>query len=221
MGEARKSHNLRAQKMPKKLNGQNSKAVAAKVRREEKVAAERDGAEREREDAFWHDDDKKREKKRLGALERKKERRELEEEESEAIGGSRGKGDARSPSTQKITQKQIQEIMNEKKKMRETEQKHIFVDQVEEITENVNRLQVDGEEARTMDEAINILSAAGTPASDKNPEKRMKAAYEEFEKNRLPILKVENPNLRLSQLKQLLRKEWMKSPQNPFNQISS
>jgi len=217
--------------MPKKLNGQNSKAVAAKVRREEKVAAERDRAEREREDAFWHDDDKKREKKlgrkldsekkRLGALERKKERRELEEEESEAIGGSRGKGDARSPSTQKITQKQIQEIMNEKKKMRETEQKHIFVDQVEEITENVNRLQVDGEEARTMDEAINILSAAGTPASDKHPEKRMKAAYEEFEKNRLPILKVENPNLRLSQLKQLLRKEWMKSPQNPFNQISS
>ena len=165
--------------MPKKLNGQNSKAVAAKVRREEKVAAERDRAEREREDAFWHDDDKKREKKlgrkldsekkRLGALERKKERRELEEEESEAIGGSRGKGDARSPSTQKITQKQIQEIMNEKKKMRETEQKHIFVDQVEEITENVNRLQVDGEEVRTMDEAINILSAAGTPASDKHP----------------------------------------------------
>merc|ERR1719270_374453 len=161
------------------------------------------------------------EKKRLGALERKKERRELEEEESEAIGGSRGKGDARSPSTQKITQKQIQEIMNEKKKMRETEQKHIFVDQVEEITENVNRLQDDGEEARTMDGAINILSAAGTPASDKHPEKRMKAAYEEFEKNRLPILKVENPNLSLSQLKQLLRKEWMKSPQNPFNQISS
>merc|ERR1712117_696355 len=158
MGEARKSHNLRAQKMPKKLNGQNSKAVAAKVRREEKVAAERDRAEREREDAFWHDDDKKREKKlgrkldsekkRLGALERKKERRELEEEESEAIGGSRGKGDARSPSTQKITQKQIQEIMNEKKKM----SRNIFVDQVEEITENVNRLQVDGEEARTMDE---------------------------------------------------------------------
>ena len=106
-------------------------------------------------------------------------------------------------------------------KMRESEQKVSSVDQVRDIEGNVNRLQVDGEEARTMDEAINILRAAGTPASDKHPEKRMKAAYEEFEKNRLPILKVENPNLRLSQLKQLLRKEWMKSPQNPFNQISS
>jgi len=213
--------------MPKKLSGQNSKAVAAKAHREEKAAAERERAERKKEDAFWHDDDKKREKKlgrkldsekkRLGVLERKKERRELEEEESEAIGGSRGKADAKSPSMQKITQKHIEEIMNKKKKMRETEQKQRFVDQVVEITENVNRLQVDGEEARTMDEAINILSAAGTAAGDKHPEKRMKAAYEEFEKYRLPTLKVENPNLRLSQLKQLLRKEWMKSPQNPFN----
>ena len=46
----------------------------------------------------------------------------------------------------------------------------------------------------------------------------MKAAYEEFESERLPELKRENPNLRLSQLKQMLRKEWMKSPKNPFNQ---
>ena len=52
---------------------------------------------------------------------------------------------------------------------------------------------------------------------DKHPEKRMKAAYEEFESVRLPQLKAENPNLRLSQLKQMLRKEWMKSPDNPLN----
>ena len=45
----------------------------------------------------------------------------------------------------------------------------------------------------------------------------MKAAFEEFEKVRLPQLKTENPTLRLSQLKQLLRKEWMKSPENPLN----
>jgi hypothetical protein len=34
---------------------------------------------------------------------------------------------------------------------------------------------------------------------------------------RLPQLKQENPNMRLSQLKQALRKEWMKSPDNPLN----
>ncbi len=45
----------------------------------------------------------------------------------------------------------------------------------------------------------------------------MKAAYESFEKERLPQLKVENPNLRLSQLKQMMRKEWLKHPSNPFN----
>jgi hypothetical protein len=45
----------------------------------------------------------------------------------------------------------------------------------------------------------------------------MKAAFEDFEKVRLPELKVENPSLRLSQLKQMLRKEWQKHPSNPIN----
>jgi hypothetical protein len=45
----------------------------------------------------------------------------------------------------------------------------------------------------------------------------MRAAFEDFEKARLPELKVENPSLRLSQLKQLLRKEWQKHPNNPVN----
>ena len=44
----------------------------------------------------------------------------------------------------------------------------------------------------------------------------MKAAYEEFEEERLPQLKLENPSLRLSQLKQMLRKEWQKHPKNPL-----
>ena len=56
-----------------------------------------------------------------------------------------------------------------------------------------------------------------TPEIDKHPEKRMKAAFEDFEKVRLPELKTENPTLRLSQLKQLLRKEWQKHPTNPIN----
>lgn len=53
---------------------------------------------------------------------------------------------------------------------------------------------------------------------DKHPEKRLKAAYTAFENSNLPRLKQENPTLRLSQLKQMLRKEWLKSPQNPLNQ---
>ena len=47
----------------------------------------------------------------------------------------------------------------------------------------------------------------------------MKAAFTAFEEAQLPILKKQNPTLRLSQLKQILKKEWMKSPENPLNQM--
>lgn len=56
---------------------------------------------------------------------------------------------------------------------------------------------------------------------DRHPERRAKVAYDAFEKQRLPELKAENPNLRLSQLKQMIRKDWMKSPENPLNQIQA
>lgn len=45
----------------------------------------------------------------------------------------------------------------------------------------------------------------------------MKAAYNEFEQREMPRVKAENPGLRLSQLKQILRKEFQKSPDNPYN----
>lgn len=52
---------------------------------------------------------------------------------------------------------------------------------------------------------------------DKHPEKRLKAAYAAFEERRLRELKEANSTLRLSQLKQLIFKEWQKSPENPLN----
>lgn len=71
-------------------------------------------------------------------------------------------------------------------------------------------------EARSVEDAIAVLNVSGTPV-DRHPEKRMKAAYSAFEERELPRLKQENPNMRLSQLKQLLKKDWMKSPENPMN----
>lgn len=56
--------------------------------------------------------------------------------------------------------------------------------------------------------------------SDKHPEKRLKAAYTAYGEINLPILKQDNPSLKLSQLKQMLFKEWQKSPENPLNQKS-
>jgi hypothetical protein len=62
-----------------------------------------------------------------------------------------------------------------------------------------------------------LLRSSSQTSADTHPEKRMKAAYDAFENENLPKLKQEHPTLRLSQLKQLLKKEWMKSPDNPFN----
>lgn len=47
----------------------------------------------------------------------------------------------------------------------------------------------------------------------------MRAAFMEFEEQNLERLKKENPNMRLSQIKQMLKKEWQKSPKNPMNAI--
>ena len=88
------------------------------------------------------------------------------------------------------------------------------------LEQNPNHLILDrGElEARTVEEAIDLLSVLPQKKVDKHPEKRLKAVYAVFEERELPRLKAENPNLRQSQVKQLLRKEWMKSPENPMNQ---
>lgn len=72
-------------------------------------------------------------------------------------------------------------------------------------------------DAETVDEAIAALRIS-QPAVERHPERRLKASYAAFEEKELPRLKAENPNLRMSQVKQLIRKEWMRSPENPMNQ---
>lgn len=63
-----------------------------------------------------------------------------------------------------------------------------------------------------------LICSSKSEDADKHPEKRMKAAYNAFEERRLKELKMESPTLRLSQLKQMIFKEWQKSPENPLNQ---
>lgn len=52
---------------------------------------------------------------------------------------------------------------------------------------------------------------------ERHPERRMKAAYSEFEAKEYPIFKAHYPTLKHSQLLQLIQKKWKKSPDNPFN----
>lgn len=70
--------------------------------------------------------------------------------------------------------------------------------------------------ASTVDDAISVLKVKDS--EERHPEKRMKAAFKAYEDSELPIIKAQNPSLKLSQLKQLIFKNWQKSPQNPLNQ---
>ncbi|XP_033749936.1 coiled-coil domain-containing protein 124-like isoform X2 [Pecten maximus] len=209
--------------MPKKFKGENSKAVEAKARKAAVQHAEKEKREQALEDAYWKDDDKHnakktqrkddKEKKRLEQLDRKKELQRLHDEEMNSI-----KSKASTGGSSKVTQSQIQnQIAMEKRLAQATATKGNALPDEVPIEENVNRLLPTEGEARSVEDALSVLSVK-EPEIDMHPEKRVKAAYQKYEDERLPQLKKENPNLRLSQLKQMLRKDWMKSPENPLNQ---
>lgn len=207
--------------MPKKFQGENTKSAAARARRAEAKAAADARKQKELEDAYWRDEDKhvmrkeqrkeEKEKRRLEQLERKKEtQRLLEEEDSKLKGGKAPR--AAAPS--KVTRAQIEDTLRREAPEPEKAKSHLEVP----LEENVNRrAQEEGSvEARTIEDAIALLSVA--EEADRHPERRMRAAFSAFEEAQLPRLKQENPNMRLSQLKQLLKKEWLRSPENPMNQ---
>jgi len=76
--------------------------------------------------------------------------------------------------------------------------------------------------ARTVDEALGSLSIGGAVSEDddRHVEKRLKAAYREYEEAQWDELKADNPTLRHSQLKELLWRQWQKAPENPLNQAA-
>jgi chromosome segregation ATPase len=84
------------------------------------------------------------------------------------------------------------------------------------LEENINHLMADVEVASNIDQAISVLKVSESE-DDRHPEKRMKAAFKAYEDTEIPILKAQNPSLKLSQLKQMVFKNWQKSPENPLN----
>lgn len=208
--------------MPKKFQGENSKSATARARKAEAKAEADARKQKELEDALWEDNDKHvvkkeqrrddKERKRLEALERKKEKQRLLEEEDAQI---KGKQTKETPS--KVTRAQIVENLQSVPNVKEVKEKdktHLDMP----LEENINRIvpEEGTVEARTIEDAIAVLSTKED--LDRHPERRMKAAFAAFEEANMARLKMENPNMRLSQLKQLLKKEWTKSPENPLNQ---
>lgn len=86
------------------------------------------------------------------------------------------------------------------------------------LVQNINRLEVEGEVARTINEAIAVLNNTHRNV-DRHPEKRLKAAFEKYEARRLNELKSEKVGLRLSQIKEQIWKDWNKSSENPLNHV--
>jgi len=149
--------------MPKRLST-NPKALEARVRKEEKKKAEAERAEKLKEDAYWQDDDKQahrklqrkeeRDKKKMEQKERKAANKAAYEQEMETLKPSRNQ-------TQqlKVTRSQIESIIAAQKSQQEKEKKGKEVKEAP-IEENINRVQVDGLEARRIEEAIKILRLA-------------------------------------------------------------
>ncbi|XP_038633081.1 coiled-coil domain-containing protein 124 [Scyliorhinus canicula] len=213
--------------MPKKFQGENSKSAAARARKAEQKAAADAKRQQELEDAYWKDDDKhvarkeqrkvEKEKKRVDLLERKKETQRLLEEE----GGSANLKASKLVTPVKITRAQIEETIKKENVEQSTEEVKVKpLSHLEmPLEENINRIVPDEDDvdARTIEDAIAALSTG--QSLDHHPERRLRAAFATFEEANMARLKRENPNMRLSQLKQMLKKEWMKSPENPMNQL--
>uniref|UniRef100_G1PAA5 Coiled-coil domain containing 124 n=1 Tax=Myotis lucifugus TaxID=59463 RepID=G1PAA5_MYOLU len=213
--------------MPKKFQGENTKSAAARARRAEAKAAADARKHKELEDAYWKDEDKhvmrefiktqeEKEKRRLEQLERKKEAQRLLEEEDSKLKSSKA---PRVAVPSKVTRAQIEETLRRDHQHKEAQEPAEKVKSHLEVPleENVNRrvLEEGSLEARTIEDEVLVPSLPGVVGGRPGSQPPESAAMRGFE-NQLPRLKQrEPPTLRLSQLKQLLKKEWLRSPDNP------
>jgi len=95
----------------------------------------------------------------------------------------------------------------------------------DDLEENPNRLEAE-QDALDKQQYSEVIKATGINEAlekldvktDKHPEKRMKAAFGEYVEQQLPLIKRESPSLKRSQLMEIIKKNWKKAPENPFNQ---
>jgi len=164
------------------------------------------------------------EEKRLDDLRRKQERDQLEAEEAASL--------APAP---KAAAKKTQFEINKAKGMMfipPPSKKKANVKKQDPVEANVNHAirdaaleaaaaGVDVKTASGVDDATNLLKNLRTgeePAVDAHPERRRKAAFKDYEEREIPRIREENPGLKLSQIKEIIFKNWQKSPENPMNE---
>jgi len=213
--------------MGKKLNS-NPKAVEARERKETVKQEKQEKEKKAKEDAQWVETDKH----VLGKEERKRQQEEKKHQEAERKKANRDalaqedqaltKAYAKNLPVPKVTQaeiakrKQIEELAAKKREDQDKQEEL-------QLQENINRVialerEEHGQnyvEARSLDDAVGHMAALGLTTPDKKP----KVTYAAYEEKNLPDLRAENPTLKLSQVKELMWKQWQKSPENPMNQL--
>eukprot|EP00210_Caulerpa_lentillifera_P002566 g2461.t1 len=228
----------------KKDFGEHSKKTEARERKAQNKRTEEQRKAKEDEDTFWRQSGegalskaqtKRRdlEKQRNEAQVKKQEARLLLKEEEESLGKPSRRQREKLPAP-KVTQHRLLMDKETEKAAAEAaavEQKKLDKREVDEDSyaklvevENVNR-EEKLVEARNIDDAIVVLNehlpaSSETQKQDLHPEKRRKAAYKTFYERELAELKEEKPGLKLSQYKDLIFKRWLKSPDNPMNQVT-
>ncbi|CAG8485220.1 6379_t:CDS:2 [Ambispora leptoticha] len=213
--------------MPKKFKGENTKVSAAKERKaahkaeiNSKIQAEKERKEAE-EWAKGAKDSSKREAERLKKEAQLAKKREaaalLEKEEKEAskykpiLKPSKVSGEEKKAI--KRTQK-VEEAITERRVIPEYSASNI-----DDAIDLLNVVAAEDTVARGSGGGANILPLT-TAAIDRHPERRFKAALAAYEEREMPKLKKENPGLRYTQLRDILYKDFQKSPENPFNQAN-
>ncbi|KAM0742490.1 hypothetical protein ACQRIT_002667 [Beauveria bassiana] len=186
--------------------GENAKKVAGNARKAEAAAkkgAAEDAHREHVEDEKWQKGSKNNSKKeaeeakRAEAARKKAEKDALMKEEEENIGGRA-----------------------EPKKSKTAVKKSRGLD-LSQLDDGPSTLNASG-----IDNALDALSltAGGSDGKvDTHPERRFGAAYRAYEERRLDEMKADGSGtgLRLDQRKQRIRKEFEKSPENPFNQVTA
>ncbi|ROT40693.1 DUF1014-domain-containing protein [Sodiomyces alkalinus F11] len=195
-----------------KKGGENSKKAAGQARKQEAAAAKATEAEAKKdvvEDSQWSKGAKSNAKKEAEAAKkaeaaRKKAEREalLKEEEASNPGRS-------APKNSKTATKKT---------------RGLDLSQLDDDGGRGDR-PLSALNASGIDNALDALSLTGPSDTkiDKHPERRFKAAFAAFEQRRLKEMEDDGSGqgLRLVQRKERIRKEFEKSPDNPFNQLSA
>jgi len=204
---------------PKGGNAKKESGRAKKAENEAKKREELDAVKKREEDEAWKDKDGKsrqedKEAKRKADLARKAENARLLAEEEAGI-SSKPKPAQKKKGTKDVKPAGPGAIAAD----------HDL------SSEPTNPAEVESYAATGIDNALDLLevvtakmdkASIGQQAAgiERHPERRFKPAFEAYLERELPNIRKEQPGLRLQQYRDLLYKQFQKSPENPFNQTT-